>query len=308
MKNIKTFLLSPLKYVLLYVFLIFVFAIIYYHIPEFFKTTLPNSFLTSLYFSTITITTVGYGDMSPVGNWAQICVMLESISGIFIAGFFLNEIAQDHSRKITEREKEKNKKEVFKNDIAKLLRYDKLIQLDILFYFEYTYIVTTPFARRTIDGVLDRNFTFNDLSDLYQFSSRFSDSLIEPAVKYFFIHQTNLILDIKNLLQNVELNNFNDLENLIIKFLEKNKELDNSDAILSQTHIKLREGQSPDFKMASDEYSKWIAGYKKDLKVEGANMMNQFIALYDLIKSNLLFIDAYQIKIAEINTLLNKMG
>ncbi len=288
----------PLRFALLYLVLIFVFAIIYYCNYEQFKTNLPNTFLTSLYFSTITITTVGYGDISPVGVCAIWCVIVESISGILIIGFLLNELSQLQSRKITEREKELNEKELLKNNIAKLLRYDKLIQQDIEFYNEYTYIITTPISGRTHDGAINRNFNFNDLSDLYNPSLRLSDSLFEPAIKYFFIHQTNLINDIKNLLHNVELNDWNELENIIIDFLELNKEMDFKDGILS-----LSDSMQGD-KKSSDIFSNYISEHTCDLKFTGANMMNLFVGLYHLIKSNLIFVDKYQAQIAEIRNQL----
>ncbi len=47
-----------------------------------------------VYFSTVTITTLGYGDIVPITNRARILVSLESILGIIIIGLFLNSLAK----------------------------------------------------------------------------------------------------------------------------------------------------------------------------------------------------------------------
>lgn len=47
------------------------------------------AFLKICYFSTITFTTVGYGDIQPYGTSSYICTMIESFLGIFTMGFFV---------------------------------------------------------------------------------------------------------------------------------------------------------------------------------------------------------------------------
>jgi len=47
------------------------------------------AFLKICYFSTITFTTVGYGDLHPIGAWAYIWAMVESFLGVFAMGLFV---------------------------------------------------------------------------------------------------------------------------------------------------------------------------------------------------------------------------
>lgn len=46
-----------------------------------------------LYFSSVTQTTLGYGDVVPISNRTRIVVGLQSVAGIILIGFFLNSLA-----------------------------------------------------------------------------------------------------------------------------------------------------------------------------------------------------------------------
>lgn len=78
-------LLLPVFIILLIAFLVVGFALIYYpRMPESFavQAGAPNSsFLTSLYFSGITLTTAGYGDIAPHTTSMRMIALFESASG-----------------------------------------------------------------------------------------------------------------------------------------------------------------------------------------------------------------------------------
>jgi hypothetical protein len=59
---------------------------------------LSGRFWRMLYLSTITITTTGYGDIVPITNLARVLVAIEAMSGVVVAGLFLNAIVQDRSK------------------------------------------------------------------------------------------------------------------------------------------------------------------------------------------------------------------
>jgi ion channel len=46
------------------------------------------------YFSAITITTLGFGDITPVTTEARVLVGTEAVLGVVIIGLFLNAVAQ----------------------------------------------------------------------------------------------------------------------------------------------------------------------------------------------------------------------
>jgi len=61
------------------------------------------SWVDSLYFSVITLTTVGYGDFAPTTDAAKLFTVLYLVVGISLLGASLNEIGKRRQRRIVER-------------------------------------------------------------------------------------------------------------------------------------------------------------------------------------------------------------
>lgn len=59
---------------------------------------LSGRFWRMLYLSTITITTTGYGDIVPITNIARVLVAVEAMSGVVVAGLFLNAVVQERNK------------------------------------------------------------------------------------------------------------------------------------------------------------------------------------------------------------------
>lgn len=74
-----------------YVVLIFAFATDYWWNSAGFKGNI-ESFTQAVYYSTVTITTLGYGDLSPATDTLRIACSLEAVFGIFVVGFALNSL------------------------------------------------------------------------------------------------------------------------------------------------------------------------------------------------------------------------
>ena len=85
------FLHSP-KYIgVFYVAVIFAFALLYFVCENFWCE--PLSLIQSVYFSVVTITTLGYGDITPSSYIARLFTAVEAVIGVLSIGLFLNATA-----------------------------------------------------------------------------------------------------------------------------------------------------------------------------------------------------------------------
>lgn len=293
-KNILCF--QPKVYGLIYLGLIPFFALIYWFIPflDFKTELLIDNYLTCLYYSTVTITTLGFGDISPISQLAQIVTMSESILGLVIIGLFLNSVAHLKSTLDVAEEKIKNQEKAYLREQIRLKRHNKIIQTNIVFYLRYTTIVTSPIRNRA-KGILNKDFVFNDLKDLFKSTTLMTDNFFEPAINYYFKHQHSLEKSIHEMLLNVDFSYWPELETLCFSFLDKCKELDYSTYILNQPNTRLGE------KKGSDSDAEMIEKHTGEVNFLYSNSINAYVALYYLIKANINFVDNYQIEIEKIN-------
>ena len=154
MRKANKFQLSSKWYGLFYILIILIFAFLYYlFTPEMIKN-LKNYdtlniyssfklFFASLYYSVVTITTLGFGDISPNSFLSMIFTLLESLLGITVIGLFLNGLSHERSskeerekEKIREEEKEKYEKRMIKEERERektiILKYHSKLNIGFL--------------------------------------------------------------------------------------------------------------------------------------------------------------------------------
>lgn len=85
----------PIIWIGSYVALMPIFALIYWALPDS-QFRIPDGagvdFGSWLYYSIVTITTLGFGDYTPAHGWAQCVTAVEVMCGLTILGFFLNAV------------------------------------------------------------------------------------------------------------------------------------------------------------------------------------------------------------------------
>lgn len=60
---------------------------------------LPQQLIRMIYLSAVTVTTLGYGDITPVTSAARLLVVVEAIAGVILIGLFLNALSRRQGRR-----------------------------------------------------------------------------------------------------------------------------------------------------------------------------------------------------------------
>lgn len=305
MKKTKSFSilnLSPKNWGIIYILLIPVFAVIYLLLPNNSFFQLQNSFdyksiLDCLYFSTITITTLGFGDSYPITTIARILVMAETLLGMVVIGLFLNSVAFLKSRIDAETEKLKVKADYIRQEKLKLSRYYSILQREIKRYYRYTIIITHPMSKRGSAKSYNPDFSFHDLADLFLDTMKLTDATYEPAINYYYRSQSDLAATLKSILLSIDLKDWRELENDIIQILENIRILDFEKYILNQPNMRVGKEKASEFD------AKMIRDWDQEIEFRPSSGANAYIALYKLIKVNMPLIDKVE---KEIQTIINE--
>ena len=72
-----------------------------------------------LYFSAVTITTLGYGDITPTNLPAMLLTGVHSVIGVGLIGLFLNSLSHQHSEEIGQEERKKLTED-FQNTVTEI--------------------------------------------------------------------------------------------------------------------------------------------------------------------------------------------
>lgn len=124
---IKAMSLKPKYYGWAYIFLIVLYFIIYKIFQI--SLSLPNSWVDSAYLSLVTITTLGFGDITPSTDAGKLVVSSQAFFGVMILGLFLNSLSHERSKALTDKENEI--KESKKEELRKSLEMHSCLLLDV---------------------------------------------------------------------------------------------------------------------------------------------------------------------------------
>lgn len=198
---------SPRHVGFLYVFLIVAFSLLYWLVPFFWSS--PLTFIGSFYFSVVTITTLGYGDITPQTDVARLAVSVQSLSGIFVIGLFLNAITYKFSERVQD---VKRKEEDEKWRPARLLMARQICNMHVSIFGALQWIlnpnnqiiksshnIPDTWSQRNADG-WGRRHQINPLEPLYaelkkmvEYNNVALNSTLHPKVVSFIICAKNLI-------------------------------------------------------------------------------------------------------------------
>lgn len=190
----------PIIWIGLYVALTPVFALIYWAMPDA-QFRIPDGagtdFGSWLYYSIVTITTLGFGDYTPAHGWAQAVTAVEVMCGLILLGFFLNAVGSMKSEIDVASEVEKQKAVHAAQEKEKLVQSTPALLHNINIFLAYCYAVTTPLSNRKSQQSFNPDFTLDDMADMYKPSGLPMDHTTMPAVSRLMkvSAKTSLCLD-----------------------------------------------------------------------------------------------------------------
>lgn len=269
----------------LFFLIIPIFAFIYWFcLPDgwfFSKEILCNSYLDYLYFSIVSITTLGFGEIYPITTCSRIFVSLESILGIICIGLFLNSLSSEHTKKISDIEKKRYEKASTLNELNKLSLRRKMLDVRINRYLLAIYNIVTPICERTNECKIELDkIQFNKMYDMFGITSLLTEDIRTSSLEMFIHKQNELYNEVSDIIKTVDVNYWpellipiNDFMTNCVNFGFEGSLLGIKDQIIGNNK-------------ASIFYSELIKNYDGELELQPSNALNQFIALYKLIIGN----------------------
>lgn len=253
-----------------------------------------SNILNSLYFSTITITTLGFGDIYPIEAASKILVTSESILGVLFIGLFLNAIAFRKSEMDAAEEKKKFEIEQKRNAAFKLSRQYVILKPHMENYIDLATIISTPIMNRTGDFKYNPDFKFNELYDLYNPTMRLCDGCKEPAIVHYYKALHDLGKRLESLLANVDLSFWRGLEDNILKLLGVFNDHIYETANLA--YIPSPFGS----RSLIDAQARLIQNWNKEITYYPSNAINGPVDLYYLIKGSVPLAQKINSQIADV--------
>jgi hypothetical protein len=248
--------------------------------------------LQALNFSAVTITTLGYGDVTLQSTFAQLAASAQALMGVIVIGLFLNSLAHRRESEVLI-EKEKQQEETrLKEEKLRLKNHHNLMLLRIAEYERRCLPITKPSASNPEKP--NTEFEFSDMHELYAGTAMLTDDLFRPAIAYYFEAQQRLINEVVELMRNVDLHIWPELSDLCTEFVTKTQSLDFRGFILSAPDRTVGD------KKMSDHHSSLIKNHTGPIDFKKSNAMNPYIALYFGIKNAFEFNYYYKSQVLKI--------
>lgn len=240
----------PLVWIAIYIGLVPLFALLYYLLPDG-QFRIPcnggSGYGSWLYYSIVTITTLGFGDYTPAHGGAQALTAIEVMCGMLTIGFFLNAVGSMKSEIDVDTEKEKQMRVHRAMEGDKLLREIPILLHKINIFLAWSRAVTTPFAQRRNNGEYNPNFTFGDMSDMFKPSLLPIDHTRRAAVDGLLQCANHISLFLDSLQQSIDLSLWPELLDDSFDFVSNVQLFASTDNLHELRHMLGHEkGVSPD--------------------------------------------------------------
>lgn len=277
----------PIVWICLYLCLMPLFALVYYWMPNG-QFRIPENAGTDygswLYYSIVTITTLGFGDYTPAHGWAQAVTAIEVMCGLVFLGFFLNSVGSMKSEIDVENEIEKQHSVHLATEYDKLMKNIPVLLHRLNMYLSFCYAVTTPVSKRGEGGQYNPDFPFNDMHDLYLPSGLPTDYSSRPAVEGLMVCASNTSLYLDSLQSHVDLTLWPEMLEDSFAFVAACQMFVSTDLLKDWPEKEVKENSATTveeaIKKISDDIEAWSGSDKSDKRLD----MAPAVELYHFIK------------------------
>ncbi len=275
--------IRPIVWIGIYVAITPIFALIYWALPDG-QFRIPDGAATDfgswLYYSIVTITTLGFGDYTPAHGWAQGVTAIEVMCGLIFLGLFLNAVGSMKSENDVAAEVERQRKLHFTAEEDKLKKSIPSLIHTLNVFLAYCYAITTPAGKREEgDARYNSDFSFSDLKDLFSPSGLPFDLSGQPVVKRFLQSASHLSLTLDSLHNRVDLTLWRGIEDYSFAFVANWQMFSATDPLTG----KISEEKQ---KELEDVIGKIDKGSKGIQEVKNNKYLHPVLELYYYIKEN----------------------
>lgn len=274
--------LKPIHYGAAFLIIISLFSIMYFLIPNILNLNM--TIINSIYFSIITITGLGYGDITPISDLGKMITSIQAIFGIFLLGLFLNALSRVRMEEVRVRDIQKDKERYRKKQLSKLNGFYNIFNPHIFNYKKSVIELTNT----SVDKDYNKNFEFSDMYQLYDAILTKSENYKSTEVEYYFKTLNILSKELSNLVKSVDLRQFKELEREVLGFLSNTYSFDYSDFIISNVD------NAEDIKNKIELFDKEPSFLQDDKD------LIPYIALYQQVKTNMEILEDIEAKIKAI--------
>lgn len=304
--------IRPIVWIGLYICLTPVFATIYWALPDD-QFRIPDNAATDwgswLYYSIVTITTLGFGDYTPAHGWAQAVTAIEVACGLIFLGFFLNAVGSMKSEIDVESELEKQKRLHFAMEHEKLTKTMPTVIHALNIFLTYCYAVTTPKSKRRADDErYNPDFSFSDLSEMFQPTGLSLDNTSLPAVTRLMKSASHASLTLDTFQSKIDLTLWPQLLENCFGFVANFQMFSNTDVLFSNpSHIIMPDGSNPS-EISEKSLSSRIASWEGSVEFhKEEDMMLQPVGeLYYFIKENAALAETIETLLTEVSSKLDE--
>lgn len=165
-----------------YLLVVAAYALIYFVTYKEYKQ-LSHNIMDALYFSMITITTLGYGDITPASLTAKCFVASEAVVGVIVIGIFLNSIASFYARVREEMDKDETR---LKRLWSITKRMDLIEPSAVILLIAINSMLSKKVQKFTAAELRTLTFHVGDLKELFAPSMFYRAGVSTPSVFFYF--------------------------------------------------------------------------------------------------------------------------